>query len=281
MSLNQYTYEELTEMHLCYGAAGRNLEFARQLYKSRFPERCLPSEETFKQIHRSLCEFGSFSAFRQDSRNSLNLDKRREFCHWFNNHGTNFSNNILFTDEQQFRGNGINHNFSLNVWCGIFGQHLIGPVFLPLHPKGEEYLEFLKNDLTLILRDIPLGLQQCMWFMHDGAPWHSYQPVKDHLNRHFSNRWIGKDGPVAWPPYSCDLNPIDFYVWDKIKRAIDNTQTINSLSDFQNQIYESFETFRSDSSHFEEIGTFMDLRISMCIAAKGDAIRALLQKFLS
>ena len=38
----------------------------------------------------------------------------------------------------------------------------------------------------------------------DGAPAHTTKLAQD---------WIGKDGKDEWPPYSPDLNPVDYHVW--------------------------------------------------------------------
>ncbi len=281
MNINQFTNQELADIHLCYGLAGQNRTNARHIYQSRFPNHRLPSVEIFEQTHQILSETGSFNA-QPIPRKSLSLEhrqKRLQFCHWFENHGANFSHDILFTDEQQFKGNGVNHNYSINVWCGIFGQHLIGPVFLPLNLKGDEYLTFLRDSLSSNLHYIPPERRKCMWYMHDGAPPHSCQLVQNYLNKHFSNRWIGPGGSVAWPPYSPDLNPIDFYVWDKIKSSIDNVKKINSVGDYENQFYDAFNAFRSDARHFDAIAAHLDLRISMCIVAEGDSFGALHRNF--
>jgi hypothetical protein len=37
--------------------------------------------------------------------------------------------------------------------------------------------------------------------------------VREYLNTHFPGRWIGKAEPVAWPPRSPDLTPLDFFLW--------------------------------------------------------------------
>lgn len=76
---------------------------------------------------------------------------------------TNFLKRILWTDESNFKHEGIVnfHNlhhwaqkrqyprkqkqssfqtkFSVNVWSGIIGRHLIGPHFLPERLTGENY----------------------------------------------------------------------------------------------------------------------------------------------
>ncbi|KYN18416.1 hypothetical protein ALC57_09291 [Trachymyrmex cornetzi] len=40
------------------------------------------------------------------------------------------------------------------------------------------------------------------------------------LSQRFPNRWIGRGGPVLWPPRSPDLNPLDFFLWGYVKDAV-------------------------------------------------------------
>jgi hypothetical protein len=103
--------------------------------------------------------------------------------------------------------------FSINVWAGIVGDRLIGPVRLPERLTGttcREFLERLTQDiLPDVLDDVPLQLRVGMWFMHDGAP-HFSGIARQYLNDNFPEKWIGRNGPVEWPPHSPDLNPTDF-----------------------------------------------------------------------
>jgi hypothetical protein len=59
-----------------------------------------------------------------------------------------------------------------NIWVGILGDQLLGPVFLPNRQKGALYHCFLVNDLPVRLEHVPLHQRQHMWFMHDGTPLH-------------------------------------------------------------------------------------------------------------
>lgn len=288
MNVNQFTNDELSDIYSCYCLTGRELAFAQQLYRDQFPERQLPNPEIFEEVNRNMRTCGSFypqhvNATRDNSLldpTTVVRNKRRAFCHWYNSHGANISDNILFTDEKEFKGDGHNHNFCLNVWCGIVGTTLIGPIFLPLKLKGEEYLNFLSNQLPLILQDFDAERRQRMWFMHDGAPPHKYVKVQQLLNNQFPNQWIGDGGRIPWPPYSSDLNPIDFYVWENIERAIDSLRNITTFNEYEHQILEAFNTFRDNSSHFETISTLMDLRIAACISENGGVIKAHLRNFL-
>jgi hypothetical protein len=56
--------------------------------------------------------------------------------------------------------------------------------------------------------------------MHDVAPAHFSRAVRDGLNNTCHDRWIGREGPTAWPPSSPDLNHLDFYLWGHLKTLV-------------------------------------------------------------
>ena len=49
-------------------------------------------------------------------------------------------------------------------------------------------------------------------FMQDGAPPHFSCFVTDVLNERLPDAWIGRGGPIPWPPRSPDLSPLDFFL---------------------------------------------------------------------
>lgn len=59
-----------------------------------------------------------------------------------------------------------------------------------------------------------------MWFQQDGCPAHSSLIARRVMDRLYSGRWIGRREPVAWPPRSPDLNPMDFFFWARIKDIV-------------------------------------------------------------
>lgn len=162
--------------------------------------------------------------------------RRVEFCEWFlqqQRNNQHFTRKILAMDESTFTRNGITnfrnthvwsidnphsirrtnfqHRFSVNVWIGIVNGILVGPFILPDRLTGDVYLDFLQNNLPGLLEDVPLHIRQAMWLLQDGAPPHFRREVREFLDNAFPNRWIGRSGPVAWPPRSPDLNPCDFF----------------------------------------------------------------------
>jgi len=101
--------------------------------------------------------------------------------------------------------------FSVKVWCGLLGNELIGPFVFNKNLTGYTYDVFLRNELPGLLEDIPLMIRSQMYFQHDGALPHYTRHVREYLNKSFPNRWLGRGGPVAWPPRSPDPTPLDYY----------------------------------------------------------------------
>ncbi|GFT74508.1 hypothetical protein TNCV_540021 [Trichonephila clavipes] len=53
------------------------------------------------------------------------------------------------------------------------------------------------------------------------------------IERHVFDRLISRFGPVNWPPRSCDLTPLDYFLWCYVKSLIyaDKPQTLDHLED--------------------------------------------------
>jgi len=49
--------------------------------------------------------------------------------------------------------------WSLNVWCGIVGNYIIGPHFFEESLNGEIYIDFLENIFPKLLEYVPLDLR--------------------------------------------------------------------------------------------------------------------------
>ena len=125
----------------------------------------------------------------------------------------------MFTDEAQFNRDGVNntHNshvwgdenphatvesnfqqrFSVNVWCAVLDDQLIGPFILEGRLTGETCLRFLQEELLQLLEYVPLDKRSRMYFQHDGASPHSSRGVTNFLNYRFPGRWIGRSPPLA------------------------------------------------------------------------------------
>ncbi|XP_050546139.1 uncharacterized protein LOC126908268 [Daktulosphaira vitifoliae] len=151
----------------------------------------------------------------------------------------NFLSRILWTDESKFCNNGVvnHHNshywsdtnphltiesksqfrWNINVWCGVIDNKLIGPYFFEENLNATRYLNFLQNDILVLLEDILLEMRQHIIWQQDGAPAHNAKIVQQYLNTIFYNGiWIGTNNPVVkWPPRS-----LDFYLWSYLKNEV-------------------------------------------------------------
>jgi hypothetical protein len=95
----------------------------------------------------------------------------------------------------------------------------------------------------------------------DGAPAHHAAPVRNWLNEHFDERWIGRGEPFRWPPRSPDLTPLDFFLWGHIKARVYRTPVLNE----DDLIERIFEAARSvDVEMLERVQTNIIRRAEVC-----------------
>lgn len=124
--------------------------------------------------------------------------------------------------------------WSLNVWCGIIGDRIIGPYFFDQALTSNRFLEFLNNDLPILLEDVPLATRRTMFLQLDGCPAHYSINVRNHINGTFRERWIGKGSLFPWLARSPDLTCLDFYLWGRLKDIVFQTRM-----DMENRIRNS------------------------------------------
>ncbi|GFS73959.1 uncharacterized protein TNCV_108441 [Trichonephila clavipes] len=74
---------------------------------------------------------------------------------------------------------------------------------------------------------------QELWFQQDGATCHTARATINLLKDTFGDRLISRFGPVNWPPRSCDLTPLDYFLWGYVKSLVyaDKPQTFDHLED--------------------------------------------------
>lgn len=154
---------------------------------------------------------------------------------------------------------------SVMVWAGIIDENIIGPFFFEDRTvRGENYLEMLQNQIVPALRELnydPLNIV----FQQDGAPPHFRRIVTDWLDNNMPN-WIGRGGPVLWPPRSPDLTPLDFFVWGYIKNIVYRTQP-ESMDELIQKVQDAFQTITAQMLHNVHEGVIR--RINACIDAGG------------
>lgn len=184
--------------------------------------------------------------------------RRRTFANWALDKlkaDPHFYRKIIFSDEAHFWLNGyVNkqnmrywdkeqpqqvletplHPEKITVWCGLHAEGVLGPYFFRnaaganVTVNAERYRDmldgwFFPNVATHELDDF--------WFQQDGATSHTAHATIDLLRGTFGDRVISRNGPVDWPPRSCDITPLDFFLWGHVKAKVyaDKPATIGHL----------------------------------------------------
>ncbi|GFU62878.1 ADAM 17-like protease [Trichonephila clavipes] len=182
---------------------------------------------------------------------------RRRFVEWAQNEIAvvpDFYKRILFGDEAHFWLNGyVNkqncriwseanpqvyveaplHPEKLTVWCALWAGGIIGPYFFKndeghnVTVNGDRYRAMITNFFIPELNNHDV---QELWFQQDGATCHTARAT---IDLSFGDRLISRFGPVNWPPRSCDLTPLDYFLWGYVKSLVyaDKPQTLDHLED--------------------------------------------------
>ncbi|GFU62222.1 transposable element Tc3 transposase [Trichonephila clavipes] len=128
------------------------------------------------------------------------------------------------------------HPETLTVWCALWVGGIIGPYFFKndeghnVTVNGDRYRAMITNFFIPELNNHDV---QELWFQQDGATYHTARATIDLLKYTFHDHLISRFGPVNWPPRSCDLTPLDYFLWGYVKSLVyaDKPQTLDHLED--------------------------------------------------
>ena len=72
-----------------------------------------------------------------------------------------------------------------------------------------------------------------IWFQQDGATCYTIEAILNVLCPVFEDRIISRGAVVVWSPRSCDLTPLDYYLWGAVKDKCyaDKPVIIDALKD--------------------------------------------------
>ncbi|GFS93819.1 DUF4817 domain-containing protein [Trichonephila clavipes] len=107
------------------------------------------------------------------------------------------------------------HPEKVTVWCALWAGGIIGPYFFKndegynVTVNGDWYRAMITNFFIPELNNHDV---QKLWFQQDGATCHTARATIDLLKDTFGDRLISRFGPVNWPPRSCDLTPLDYFL---------------------------------------------------------------------
>ncbi|GFW91925.1 sodium bicarbonate cotransporter 3 [Trichonephila clavipes] len=128
------------------------------------------------------------------------------------------------------------HPEKLTVWCALWAGGIIGQYFFKndeghnVTVNGDRYRAMITNFFIPELNNHDV---QELWFQQDGATCHTARGTIDLLKDTFGDCLISRFGPVNWPPRSCDLTQLDYFLWVYVKSLVyaDKPQTLDHLKD--------------------------------------------------
>ncbi|KAL6417367.1 hypothetical protein ACFW04_014543 [Cataglyphis niger] len=187
-----------------------------------------------------------------------------------------YSSRVIFSDESLFTQAGIFnvHNmhfwseenprvtrlrnfqtcWKINVWAGIMGTEILGPV-IPDVLTGRTYVDFLTENLPDFLEDVPLFERNEIVFQQDA----------------FS--WMGRYGPIRWPARSPDLNPLDFFLWGYCKEVIYKTLP-EDIEELETRLRHAI--WNVDEEIMENVKINLQKRMRACVRMDGGHFEHLL-----
>jgi hypothetical protein len=81
-----------------------------------------------------------------------------------------------------------------------------------------------------------------------------------------TGRWIGTSGPIAWPPKSPNLTPLDFFLWGYVKNTVYKVK-INDLQHLKARMRDSVATVTPKI--IQETWSEVECRLDICRSTKG------------
>lgn len=164
------------------------------------------------------------------------------------------------------------HSPRLTVFALIGYAGIAGPFFFDGNVNSNNYLQMLQEKVFSKLQTWRAYTREnsTFIFMQDGAPPHFANKVKDWLTATVKGRWMGRGSPtLPWPPYSPDLNPLDFFLWGYIKSKVYTTE-MTSLDELKGRIEAAFASLPSDMVR-RSIEAYVT-RLQYCIRVNGRSV---------
>ncbi|GFX12908.1 putative transposase [Trichonephila clavipes] len=229
--VNSYSNEEMVVKLIAYGTVDSNEHATGWLYQGCYPKWSVLHHTALASVNRS-CQV-IYSQFGLAIHQNYHQARRR-FVEWAQNEMAvvpDFHKRILFRDEAHFWLNGYVNKQNCRIWSEANPQMYVET---PLHPEkltvrcalwagGIIGLYFFENDE---------GHNE-LWFQQDCATCHTARATIDLLKDTFGDRLISRFEPVNWLSRSCDLTPLDYFLWGYVKSLVyaDKPQTLDHLED--------------------------------------------------
>ena len=108
----------------------------------------------------------------------------------------------------------------VTVWCGFWYGGIIGPFFFEndqeaaVTVNGKRYRAMLNEFMFPKIEEDDMD---DIWFQQDVATCQKANVTIDLFCTVFENRITGRISDVNWPPQSCNLTQLDYFLWAAVK----------------------------------------------------------------
>ncbi|KAK9875514.1 hypothetical protein WA026_007905 [Henosepilachna vigintioctopunctata] len=206
------------------GLKANQIQLLQELEPNDLPQRLIFCEWALEQLNENPLFYRKF-VFSDEA-------------HFWLNGYVNKQNCRIWSDEQPHAIQELPmHPEKMSVWCGLWAGGIIGPFFFKddrgrnVTVYGERYQAMIHN--FFLSQWAELNLVDIR-FHQGGATCHTARETIDMLKDKFDEQFVSRNGPVNWPPISCDLTPLDYFLWGYVKSLlvyVDKPNTIEALQD--------------------------------------------------
>ena len=166
------------------------------------------------------------------------------------------------------------HPKRVTFWCTVLSKGIIGPYFF----ENEQGEAFTVNDnrSRAILSEFmfkKLKRRILATFDFKRTACHTAEVTLEVLRPVFEDHLISRRADIVWPPRSCNLTSLDYYLWCAVKDKcyVDKPETIDSLKDNIREAINDIQLHTIDNM----LKNWTD-RVGYCMASRGSHLNEII-----
>ena len=175
--------------------------------------------------------------------------------------------NPHYTEEVKKQG-----GLSVMCWVGIVDGKILPVHWFEGSVNKDSYLAMLEDKVWPVVRGS--ASRKGFWFQQDGARAHTAKACLDFLQQKFPGRVISDRLEFEWPPFSPNLNILDYWFWNEAERAVLKKKP-STLDDLKIVVEDVARNMSEDVIY--RVADHFALRCKMCVESRGGHFEHLLK----
>ena len=254
------------------------------------------------KILRKCLKWKAYRPLKVNRLTEKNKEDRLEFVRWFHGQPEHFEQKVVWSDEKWFVMHPAPNSQTDRIWapwhpeeevvCRFQGDSkvmawvalvdgralevrwMVDEEGRNVSVTGDRYLNMIQNQVWPEVRG--RARRNGYWWMQDGATSHTTLAVLNFLLDKFGGRVISRRSEIIWPPYSPDLNVLDYFFWSYAMMHVRRRKptTIDELKETVEDVARTIpeEMIREAVANIRK-------RCRACEAASGDHFESFLKQF--